>query len=105
MRAGRIKKGLAGLAFVAIVGTPAAVVTSLPAHGLMRETAGADTTKEGLEKDGYKCELVSTGFWECTKNGQTTYWCDASSCQPKPRTVRNPKLRHRAADYAVATIQ
>jgi len=45
---------------------------------------GTGTTKSDLESQGYTCELVSVGFWECTKSGSTTYWCDSGSCQPKP---------------------
>jgi hypothetical protein len=41
-------------------------------------------TKDTLKADGYTCEYVATNFWECTKPGGTTYWCDAGSCQPKP---------------------
>jgi hypothetical protein len=48
---------------------------------------GGPTTKDALEKQGYKCELVATNFWECTKDGSPTYWCDSSSCQPKPLRV------------------
>lgn len=43
---------------------------------------GTDT-KETLKGKGYTCEFVSTNFWECTKPGEPTYWCDASSCQVK----------------------
>lgn len=57
---------------------------------IARERAPMGTiTKAGLESQGYKCELVSVGFWECTKDGATTYWCDSGSCQPKPR-VQQP---------------
>ena len=48
---------------------------------------GGSTTKDDLEKQGYKCEVVATNFWECTKDGSPTYWCDSSSCQPKPIRV------------------
>lgn len=41
-------------------------------------------TKSTLEGQGYTCSLVGVGFWECTKPGETTYWCDSGSCQPKP---------------------
>lgn len=60
---------------------------------IAREKAPMGTvTKAGLEGQGYKCELVSVGFWECTKDGATTYWCDSGSCQPKPR-VQQPGRR------------
>lgn len=52
---------------------------------IARDNAPMGTvTKAGLESQGYKCELVGVGFWECTKDGATTYWCDSGSCQPKP---------------------
>ena len=44
-------------------------------------------TKTTLKDQGYTCTYVATNFWECTKPGATTYWCDAYSCQPKPRTA------------------
>jgi hypothetical protein len=51
-------------------------------------SAYAASTKIGdLKSSGYTCTTIATGFTECTKDGSTTYWCDASgSCQPKPRT-------------------
>jgi hypothetical protein len=39
---------------------------------------------------------VSTGFWECTKAGATTYWCDAGSCQPKLKKKQPDSNLHRA---------
>lgn len=54
---------------------------------------GSATTKSDLEKKGYKCEVVSVGFEECTKSGSTTYWCDAGGCQPKPRIQTGGGLR------------
>jgi hypothetical protein len=45
---------------------------------------GPTVSKEDLQIQGYTCGVVSLGFWECTKPGSQTYWCDASSCQPKP---------------------
>ncbi|HEY0918802.1 hypothetical protein [Devosia sp.] len=67
--------------------TAAALLAGLAAApALARDNApmGTTITKADLEKDGYTCQLVSVGFWECTKGGKT-YWCDAGSCQPKPR--------------------
>jgi hypothetical protein len=62
------------------------------------------TTKAGLEGQGYKCELVGVGFWECTKAGETTYWCDSGSCQPKPRTLpKGHKLPKPNLDNMVVT--
>lgn len=61
-----------------------AVALVSPAMALDSAPMGTGKTRADLEKDGYKCELVATGFWECTKEGGTTYWCDAGSCQPKP---------------------
>jgi hypothetical protein len=45
---------------------------------------GAELSKDDLEGQGYTCEYVATGFWECTKPGSTTYWCDSYSCAPAP---------------------
>ena len=47
----------------------------------------AKVTKGGLEGQGYTCTKAGVDFWECTKPGATTYWCNSSSCQPKPRTA------------------
>lgn len=55
-----------------------------PALAMDNNQPMGTTTKDTLKADGYTCELVSVGFWECTKSGGTTYWCDATSCQPKP---------------------
>ncbi len=54
------------------------------------------TTMKDLKGKGYSCEVVATGFYECTKSGSTTYWCDGTgACQPKPRIQPNPgKIRH-----------
>ena len=65
---------------------------AMPAFARDNNPQGEGTTKKGLEDQGYKCELVATGFWECTKAGETTYWCDVSSCQPKPRRQVNTRL-------------
>jgi|SRR6516225_6343902 hypothetical protein len=48
---------------------------------------GGTTTKDDLEAQGYKCEIVSVGFWECTKPGSPTYWCSFNTCAPKPRVA------------------
>jgi len=56
-------------------------------------SASADTAKtpEQLKTDGYTCAVVATGWSECTKDGATTYWCDASNtCLPKPRVGTTP---------------
>jgi hypothetical protein len=67
--------------------TTAITVASLAvlSPAIARDNAPMGTiTKESLKGQGYTCEYVATGFWECTKPGGTTYWCDAGSCQPKP---------------------
>jgi len=56
---------------------------SAPALAMNNSPMGT-TTKETLKADGYTCEYIATNFWECTKPGGTTYWCDSTSCQPKP---------------------
>src|SRR5215207_6994125 len=72
-----------------LASTLSAVVLTLsmavgaPALAMNNSPMGT-TTKDTLTADGYKCEYVATNFWECTKPGGTTYWCDATSCQPKP---------------------
>jgi hypothetical protein len=56
-------------------------------------SASAATAKkiDELTKDGYKCEVVATGWRECTKKDGPTYWCDDSGdCQPKPKVVVTP---------------
>lgn len=65
-----------------------------PAFAMDNNQPMGTTTKDTLKADGYSCELVSVGFWECTKSGSTTYWCDATSCQPKPaRTGGNRGIK------------
>jgi hypothetical protein len=61
----------------------ASMAIAAPALAMDNNPMGT-TTKASLEADGYTCELVGVGFWECTKAGGTTYWCDTGSCQPKP---------------------
>jgi hypothetical protein len=41
-------------------------------------------TKDDLIRDGYSCEVVATGFQECTKTGSPTYWCSGQACEPAP---------------------
>lgn len=71
--------------------TIASLAVVSPALALDNAPMGT-VTKESLKSQGYTCEYVATGFWECTKPGETTYWCDAGSCQPKPR-VQQPGRR------------
>jgi hypothetical protein len=39
-------------------------------------------SQKDLEKEGYKCEVVSLGFVECRK-GQKVYWCSYGECTEK----------------------
>ncbi len=58
------------------------------AMALDNNVGGAGKTRDDLEKDGYSCEYVATNFWECTKDGETTYWCDSTGqCIEKPLRV------------------
>lgn len=79
--------------FAALTSAVLLLVSSAISPALARDNnpQGEGTTKKSLEDSGYTCTYVATGFWECTKAGETTYWCDVSSCQPKPRTVRPGK--------------
>lgn len=69
------------------------------ASGSAEETQGADsalrarpmgnrpTVKKGdLEEDGYRCESIGMGGWECTKEGKPTYICErvGRTCMEKP---------------------
>jgi hypothetical protein len=79
--------------------TLALSMAAAPALAMDNGAFGTAVTKSDLEGQGYSCDLVSTGFWECTKPGGTTYWCDAGSCQPKPLKTNggnklNGVLRH-----------
>lgn len=74
-------KSIAALSAVLLTLSMAAVG---PAPAMDNGPMGTGTTKSDLESQGYSCELVGVGFWECTKAGSTTYWCDSGSCQPKP---------------------
>jgi hypothetical protein len=43
---------------------------------------------------GYTCVRVAVNFIECTKDGETTYWCDdAGNCEAKPARVRHDNFR------------
>jgi hypothetical protein len=70
------------VAAVLLLAAPAA-----PAHAVQNNGGGETVTIESLEKQGYKCEVVSVGFVECTKKGEKTYWCSRGSCAPAPRTT------------------
>jgi len=48
---------------------------------------GSGKSMDDLINDGYSCEHVATGFWECTKKGGSTYWCDASGQCESVRTI------------------
>ncbi len=80
--------------FAALTCAVLLLVSSAATHSFARDNnpQGEGTTRKSLEDAGYTCSLVATGFWECTKAGETTYWCDVTSCQPKPRTVRPGKM-------------
>lgn len=43
-----------------------------------------------LEKEGYKCEIVSANFIECTNKDGKVYWCTSGVCEAKPRVTRPP---------------
>ena len=45
------------------------------------------TTKDDIKGDGGTCVYVATNFWECTDKNGKVWWCDDSSCQPKPRSI------------------
>src|SRR5262245_47872767 len=40
------------------------------------------TTRDDIVKAGGKCEVVGTGFWECTDVNGKKWWCDADQCMP-----------------------
>jgi hypothetical protein len=42
---------------------------------------------DDLKSQGYTCEYVATNFYECTKAGSTTYWCDGTGACESVRTV------------------
>lgn len=84
------KSILATLASAALLITMAA---SSPALAMNNSPMGTGKTKADLEKDGWTCVVVATGFWECTKPGEKKQWCDVSSCGDAPmRTGPKPKL-------------
>ena len=81
---------LALFASAALLVTMAA---SSPALAMNNTTFGTGKTKADLEKDGWTCVVVATGFWECTKPGEKEQWCDTSSCGPAPmKGGTKPKL-------------
>jgi len=84
------KSILAMFASAALLITMAA---SSPALAMNNTTFGTGKTKADLEKDGWTCVVVATGFWECTKAGEKKQWCDVSSCGDAPmRTGPKPKV-------------
>ena len=50
-------------------------------------SAGSTIKKKDLEKDGYKCEVVSAGFVSCTK-GDKEYWCTSGECTAAPKVTQ-----------------
>lgn len=46
---------------------------------------GSGKTMQDLKDAGYTCERVATNFIECTKSGESTYWCtDDGTCEQAP---------------------
>jgi hypothetical protein len=92
-----MRKYLSRGAAVAVLGAAVLAVGTTPVHALDSPTADTDTSQDDLKKKGYKCEVVATDFIECTKDGETTYWCSdrGKKCIPKPLVFR-PSLRRPA---------
>ena len=63
--------------------------TASTAYALRIDNTSGRKTRKQLEDAGYTCTYVATGFYECTKAGDTAYWCDGTgACDEKPfRTV------------------
>jgi hypothetical protein len=40
-----------------------------------------------IKDHGGTCVVVATNFWECTDKDGKVWWCDAVSCQPKPKHI------------------
>ena len=91
-----MRKHLSRGAAVAVLGAAVMAVGAAPVHALDSPTGGTDTSQDDLKKKGYKCEVVATDFIECTKDGETTYWCSdrGKKCIPKPLILRpsSPRL-------------
>ena len=64
------------------------VSAARPAYALPINTTSGRKTRKELEDAGYTCRYIATGFWECKKDGDTTYWCDITgACDEKPFIV------------------
>jgi len=100
-----MRKYLSRAAAVTALSAAALAMASAPAHALANSTGGTDTSQDDLKKKGYKCEVVATDFIECTKDGETTYWCSnrGKTCIKKPLSLRpSSPTRPLAATFSVA---
>jgi hypothetical protein len=80
---------IAALMAAASVFVMPAVAAAEPSNN----TGSSTTTVKDLEAKGYECEVVAAGFKECTKAGETTYWCATGRCIPKPLVKPKPPPR------------
>lgn len=71
------------------LGIGATAMLVIPSTALAAGNNDKPITAKDLEAQGYTCEVVATGFTECTKKGEKTYWCD-TICQPAPRGLTRP---------------
>ncbi len=68
------------------------ILTSAQGFAMDNGVYDSGKTRSELEADGYKCEMAGVGFFECTKSGSQTYWCDShGTCQPAPLRGTPPK--------------
>ena len=90
-----MRKHLGRAAAVTALSAAVLAMGTAPVHALNTSPGGTDTSQDDLKKKGYKCEVVATDFIECTKDGETTYWCSDSGkkCIPKPlKRPSSPRL-------------
>jgi hypothetical protein len=81
------------LSFLASAALLITMAASSPALAMANNGLnGTDKTKGDLENEGWTCVVVGASFWECTKEGEKTQWCDAHSCGPAPMKGTKPKL-------------
>jgi hypothetical protein len=56
---------------------------------IFNEGGDTGTSQDGLEQQGYHCEVVSLGNVECTKAGSPTYTCSRGTCIKSPWSLRS----------------
>jgi hypothetical protein len=85
-------------------GVSLAAATAVVFVGFSSTAAYAQVNRGDLEGKGYKCAVVATDFWECTKAGAPTYWCDKTGYEIKPFRTKVTKSQLESQGYKSAIV-